>query len=893
MFIRYLKIILILIPLIIFINLLINYIKILDKNLSLIHNISLIFDASNETKSEILSILDFKYKTNNKINTDLKKMYLEIEPSSLEKSKLDISKKPKEKKYFKARIKFSETDEPLRIEYRMRGKNHWHHRLEKPSLRLKLRRENPYKMMRHINLVSPEGRTVIENYYPDLLAKKIGLTAHHGELIELIINNKSYGIYHLISREDESMVRLNKRMPGPLLLGKDLDEKWELNEFEIVNAKSINNTNEIFKKMIDVINSKKENVDWDTMNNLWLSVNFDQTAKFVALNNILGILHNDYFHNQEFYFDPTRGRVEPIISDAMALGTFLYPWGKRRFTLKTLLSSEKPNYQTSINQKTNPLLNIALLDPEFNSLRVNILYQMINGLLSYENQKKYLLNIYSSIDDTVYKDRKKNYLTLRIGGWNPQRYSNLEYEIFKKNVFFFIKNRNDFIKKKINENILELKKLEIREFPNKKFIKIIYKGYGGLLLKKNSTKPFNIIVPKTGELKTINSDDLKLYAGLKIEKNNNYQTNMELGADEFHTYQYDIDYQTYVVQIDNENFDKKNIENLLTSQLTNNKIINITWGNDEILNVAELNYNKHSLHIWNKNTLNYNKVITLGPGQVELTKNLMIKKNQILNILPNTTILMSPGISIYSKGKTIVDGTKGKIIFKRKDQNKAWGVISISGKESNGSILKNLSISGGSSAVIENIKFSGMLSFFWNNGILIQNLEVSSNQIGDDTIHFSNSKGAIKNLNVSKCFGDCIDFDYSQYNLKNLNIIKSGNDGLDFMESNITGNDIKISEAMDKGISAGENSKININNIIINDSLIGLAVKDLSKVFLNNVDFNKNSVAIDIYRKNWRYGKEGEIDLKNYKFINNDLDISTIDLNALKFDAKNLNIIKK
>ena len=91
----------------------------------------------------------------------------------------------------------------------------------------------------------------------------------------------------------------------------------------------------------------------------------------------------------------------------MALGTFLYPWGKRRFTLKTLLSSEKPNYQTSINQKTNPILNIALLDPEFNSLRVNNLYQMLNGILSYENQSKFLNNIYSSIDNTVYKDRKK------------------------------------------------------------------------------------------------------------------------------------------------------------------------------------------------------------------------------------------------------------------------------------------------------------------------------------------------------------------------------------------------------------------------------------------------------------------------------------------------------
>ncbi len=893
MFIRYLKITLIFIPLIIFVNLFINYIKIIDKNLSLVHNISLLFDASNETKSEIMSILDFKYKAKNKDNINLNKIFLEIELSSLEKSKIDISKKPLEKKYFKAKVKFNENETPLNIEYRMRGKNHWHHRLEKPSLRLKLKRENPYKMMRHINLVSPEGRTTIENYYPDLLAKKIGLTAHHGELVELIINNKSYGIYHLISREDESMVRLNKRMPGPLLLGKNLDEKWKLNEFEIVNGKSINNSDEIFGEMIRLVNLKREKIDWNTINDFWLSVNLEQTAKFVALNNILGILHNDYFHNQEFYFDPTKGRIEPIISDAMALGTFLYPWGKRRFTLKTLLSSEKPNYQTSINQKTNPLLNIALLDPEFNSLRVNNLYQMLNGILSYENQSKFLNNIYSSIDNTVYKDRKKNYLTLRIGGWNPQRYSNLEYEIFKKNVFFYIKNRNNFIKTEIIKNDLKLKKVQIKEYPSKKFVQIMYKGYGGLLLKKNDTKPFIIIVPKTGKLKSIKSNNLKLYTGLKVEKNNNYQTNMKLGKDVFHSNQFDKDYQTYVLEIDEKNYSKKKIEELFTSLLTNEKIKNIVWEKEEILDSSKLEYNKHSLHIWNKDDLNSDKMVTLGPGSIEIKENLKIKKDQILNILPETTVLMHPGVSIYSKGKTIIDGTKGKITIKRKNQDEAWGVISINSEGSDGSVLKNLSISGGSSAIIENTKFSGMLSLFWNKNIIIQNIEVTNNQIGDDTIHFSNSKGIIKNLDVHKCFGDCIDFDYSRYELENLNINKSGNDGLDFMESTINGNNIRISDAMDKGISAGENSKINIKNVIINNSLIGVAVKDLSKVLLDNVDFYKNSVAIDVYRKNWRYKKEGEINLKNFKFSDNVLDISTINLNALKFDTNNLNIIKK
>ena len=878
---------------IIFINLSSNYIKIVDKELSLVHNISLLFDALNETKSEILSILDFTYNSKNEINSDIKKIFLTIELSSLEKSQSNILNNPEKKKYFNAKIRFDQKDNPLKIKFRMRGKNHWHHRLEKPSLRLKLKKENPYKMMRHINLISPEGRTIIENYYPDLLAKRIGLTAHHGELIELIINNKSYGIYHLVSREDESMIRLNKRMPGPLLLGKYLNEKWKLNDFEIVNGKSINNSKEVFKQMIGVISSKKEDVDWHTIKNLWSIMNFEQTVKFVSLNNVLGIIHNDYFHNQEFYFDPTKGRVEPIISDAMSLGTMIYPWGKRRFSLKTLFSKEKPNYEISINQKTNPLLNIALLDPEFNSARINILYKLIKGDLSYNKQKKELNKIYSLIDNTVYKDKKKNYLTLRIGGWSHHKYSNFEYEIFKKNVLYFVKNRNKFIETKIKKNSLILKKIKIEEYPNKKFIKIMYKGYSGLFLKKNNLKPFTILVPKNNKLHNFNKNKLKLYSGLKIEKNDNYQTNLVRGNDIFHSHHYIPDYQTYILQIDEIDFDKKNIEKLFINRLTNRTIKNIKWENEKFLKIEEIVYNKHSLHIWNKDNLDYKRVITIGPGVVELSKNLKIKKNQVLKILPGTTILMYPEVSIYSMGKTFIDGTKSKIIIKRKNKHKPWGVISINGDESNGSVLKNLSVTGGSSASIENIKYSGMISFFWNKNILIENLDVSNNQKGDDTMHFSNSKGIIKNLDVSKCYGDCIDFDYSQYHLENLKITNSGNDGLDFMESKIEGNNIKITKAMDKGISAGENSIIKIDDIVIRDSLIGIAVKDLSNVSLENVEFNKNSVAVDIYRKNWRYEKEGVLNLNDFQFNYNILDISTVNPNALKFDTKNLDIIKK
>ena len=39
----------------------------------------------------------------------------------------------------------------------------------------------------------------------------------------------------------------------------------------------------------------------------------------------------DFVHNQLFYFDPTLGKIEPVVSDSQALGSELYPRGKNVF----------------------------------------------------------------------------------------------------------------------------------------------------------------------------------------------------------------------------------------------------------------------------------------------------------------------------------------------------------------------------------------------------------------------------------------------------------------------------------------------------------------------------------------------------------------------------------
>ena len=866
-----------------------NLYKFRDFSYPLEIKIALIYEAILDTRSDIYRVFDNLYETE---NDNLKKVYLNLGRGDLEKARNQWKQKTllgdqTKKDYFSSTINlYSKNNEFQKSQFRFRGRSDWHLRLDKPSLRIKLRNYESYNMMRHLNFTLPEGRGMIENYYADLIAKKNGLIGHYGELVELHINNVNYGIYHLHSREDESLIRINKRMPSPLLLGQNLDiDKWNIKDFKIVNSKSITRNHDIFDRMIEEINkSKKNHEDWK---NFWEIINYEQSAKFIAINSILGIIHNDYWHNHEFFYDRTLGKIEPIISDALSLGTYVYPGKKDRISLETFFSKEKPDFTIPINQKTNPFFNSLITDTNFYHRKNQIIDDLINDELSFKNQSKLLLDLYNKIDNSAYRDKEKKYMIERINGWQIAKSSNYEYEIFKDNIFEYIKNRNLFLQDKLNENIFKYSLIKLEEFQNQNFLKIEYKGQLPLNLKTSIFGNIKIFNFKKREFIPYNLENISFHTGLKIVKNKNKFTNKKLGNDLFHDHQYDTSFQTYLIKLGNE-FNYNNFKNSL------NKIKRIKFENTQNkdqLSIEDIKYNSSTLHIWDKD-FKLPKNIEFNKGDHDIIKDIVVNKNQKLIIKEGANLFLWPNVSIYSEGKVLIDGKKEGVRIMNKYPDKPWGNFSILGRNTDGSFIKNASIQGGSTKDIKNILFSGMINFFWNQNILLENLVVNNNSIGDDTIHFTKSNGRINNLKIYDCLSDCIDMDYSSYDIKNLDCTNSSNDGLDLMESFVKGFNLNFSKNMDKAISVGEASNLSVENLLISNSNIGVASKDDSNVDLVNVTIKNSNIGLDSYRKNSRYASSGKIRVRNKNFIDNKLDLRFINKSKVLFNYKELNYIK-
>ncbi|MDA7766407.1 CotH kinase family protein [Alphaproteobacteria bacterium] len=783
---------------------------------------------------------------------NLPRIELTVEQGSIQEMASNLPTSAK-RKYYKARLVYPD-GQIHNVKYRFRGRSFYHWDPEKPSLRIKTSKKYPFEGLRHFNLINPEDRSMTSNYYGEYLADKMGILTHNTKFVELFINQKYIGVYHLTTNDDEEMLRVNDRVPGPIYVGDDLAERWEADQFVVKGDLKVHKNLSPLQLMLDAIYA--ENTA-DKHEQLWDIVSKEQYAKFNALLSLVGGIHTDYTHNHLYYFDPSQGRIEPIISDINGHGLLLYPSPRERLT-----SSYEPFVEVPLNGRNNPLLDVALRDPDFRHLRNKFLYEYLTKEGSFEVQKMELTRLFDRIDPSVLKDRNKASIMETFVGYWRVPYSNALYAKSKTVVFDWIQQRNKFL---LDELLNSKVTFDLRSMPSGATVLDV-------MVEGNSAVIFDVSVlgVKTSvRSRNAGNDELTgrniLHAGL-AEKEVTWEPGRKI-----YEYQLGAGSRQYSFEIQT----KMNLESLISA--LRSAFHNAVTGEDIVpalkRDVNRIKQTNVDLGRWVISSPS-KTLHVMGPGQVILTSDLKIEANEELIVQPGSTILMAEGVSIMSKGRVTFDGEPDRpIAVKQLNKDKAWGVITIHGPSSNGSLIKHSTFSGGSNAFLENRMFSGMLSVSWTEDFLMQNATVQNNVLSDDTLHVVHSSFNIHDVSFKNCFGDCIDFDYSKGTISNIRITDAQNDGVDFMRSDVVASQIEVLGAGDKGFSVGEMSHVRIDKSRIQASEIGVAAKDLSVVEIDNSAFIQNNLAVSVYSKNWRFGGPGKVVIKSAEFMKNAVDI--------------------
>ena len=214
--------------------------------------------------------------------------------------------------WLKAKISVNETESAgeLKIKGMFLDEFEWKENYFSFSLKLnKTKFHNLSKFYLHY----PKKRLLLNEWYGDILLRKLNLINHKNYFATLSINNENKGLYLIEEKYNKSLLINNKREVGPIVYfsKKQLrDHNYDYSESynnAAINFQYSHNKNQRAKELLEGYRSG--NLSPDQV------FNFEKTATLFALTELVGYVHHLQFHNIKFYYNSKEDLLEPIAND--------------------------------------------------------------------------------------------------------------------------------------------------------------------------------------------------------------------------------------------------------------------------------------------------------------------------------------------------------------------------------------------------------------------------------------------------------------------------------------------------------------------------------------------------------------------------------------------------
>jgi hypothetical protein len=253
--------------------------------------------------------------------------------------------------------------------------------------------------------------------------------------------------------------------------------------------------------------------------------------------------------------------------------------------------------------------------------------------------------------------------------------------------------------------------------------------------------------------------------------------------------------------------------------------------------------------------------LVLGPGDITVAADVRPERGRGLVVRPGTTLRMARGVSIVVvHGRVSMEGTAdAPIAIEPAVAGERWGGLLVMGPDAKDTVLRHVTIRGGTIAKEGFVNVTGMASFHRTDGLVLEDVDVSDNDVGDDVVHVIHSNDVtLRRVHVHDGRMDCIDFDYVRGRVEGTRSERCGNDGLDFMTSTVELRDTVLANCSDKGASVGEASHVQFASTRFEHDHIGIQAKDLSRVLVgSDAQFEAKGLDLSAYKKSAYYGRGG------------------------------------
>jgi hypothetical protein len=617
----------------------------------------------------------------------------------------------------KAKIRMN--GEEFDVTARLRGDsmNHWAY--PQKSWRVSLKGNDFYEGMKELNLNVPRSDSQIANWLGYEMAKRAGMplvpTATN---MQFRLNRKFDGVRLLLEQPNEDFIAARGLPQGKIYVGDISTEQiygakerprlyTEADPWEV--RTSLGDTSK--REMSEMLRIVREVHDpYAFLKQINEVLDLKAMAQYIALLDLVGSVHIDETHNGKFYFNPTTGKLVPIVWDTVA-----YFWGDRH----------------ELDQASSNLFRVLLANPGFRDMKDQELWRMVSGELGKDKLNKIIDNEIASLAP----DTEAFALKLRANDKGVKHLSNEDWFAGVEATKAAVAGRDLRVRQWLGRSdtrfSLVPRAVSDTSKTNQYELTLSVAGPAGIELTAMNlvTKPTATARPAANSSFTIErrgvSDMMEVTRGLEQAAKEGF------GATEI---AYSGTKSTRVVLNDRLLSKRRFVDRKVPEVVPSLYVYTITVPDGlELAKVdffarnaitkravkvkldaaiaAPVEHKKNSLW-WSPSTF-LPKVNQVLEGQVAVDSDIVVTKGSTLNIKPGTTLLMQPGVSLFiNGGQIIAEGTKAKpIVIKGSGDTaaSAWGVIGLKGAKGS---FKHVQVFGGSNDIETLTVYPAALSFY-------------------------------------------------------------------------------------------------------------------------------------------------------------------------------------
>ena len=755
----------------------------------------------------------------------------------------------------------------LDAEIRLRGNRHWHLGGAQKSLKVKLDKGELIQGHRIFNLLNDPTPMVVGQQLIADLARESGLLTPVSSFVRVKLNARDIGVYHYETAADESLLRSSRRMPGSIYASSlpgsaSAAELWWKTE--------------LWSKVSSRTDSPEEQADTsDLAHFLWAvrDASFAEFDDFVnhemdltafarldAIDVAFGGDQRDFRENHDYYFDPYRGRWEPIAG------------GVRGFR-------DDPE----LNIVDNPVLLRLKMTPGYMTLRDRVLYELLMNEASPPAVQARATRLLKALAPELRTDPYWDaYRELpRIDTFHrrmvrPNTLSRLSLVVESELETYA--DRHARLVATLQENPLYSRVGAPEASPNGELrtpLELVIDGHAGVALSELSVDfPSDCVstgarlerggaaVPAeagNGQLELTPPLELYPTVGLVPQRAPSPRRGNVRG--ELVPTAYPL---TLVSSCAPRGVTARGRQLATDSRVVSRPLPAAIAARLPARRLPadaapKLVVGEVAPHPWELPHPAAEAVV-LGPGEVRVEATRVFGAHQSVRVAAGTQLLLGPKASLIFLGKVEFDGTRLDPIRVESLGPLPWGGIAIQGPATRGSRLSNVLVSGGTKPVWRSVPYPSMVNIHHTSEIQVRGCRFSQNGADSDAVHIAYVDGLeLSDTTFVKVPGDALDLELTTAQIRRMRVIDAGDEALDAMGSHVTLSDSIVIGARGNGISAGEESVLNVQNTLIAGCTVGALAKNAADIALSGSVLYANETGLRTYQRTVRYAGESDI----------------------------------